>query len=193
MTGFDQAKKNTATSTTVNLKMGSPTAGLYYSFRVRSCDAAGTTCGAWATGPKFNLGPVDDKNIPAAQWKGTWTTETNTAAYGGTTRWTAGSGNVTLANQVSFTISGNAAWVSSVGPDRGLAQVQIDNGKPQVVDLYSPTVQNDRIVWAVDALAPGTHTVVVTVLGKKSTLNTAPCNTGTKCARVDVDMASFIK
>jgi hypothetical protein len=193
VTGFAATNKATATSTTVNLKMGSPTAGLYYQFRVRSCDAAGTACGAWMPGPKFNLGPVDDANIPAAQWKGSWTTETQAAAYGGTVHWTAGSGNVTLANAVTFSISGNAAWVATVGPDRGLAQVQIDGKTPQVVDLYSPTVQNDRIVWAVDGLAAGTHTVTVTVLGKKSTLNPAACNTGTKCARVDVDMASFIK
>jgi hypothetical protein len=46
----------------------------------------------------------------------------------------------------------------------------------------------------VDNLTAGTtHTVTITVLGKKSTLNPNPCNTGTKCARVDVDMAVWIK
>jgi hypothetical protein len=54
-------------------------------------------------------------------------------------------------------------------------------------------VQPARVAWAKDALPPGLHTVTVTVLGKRSTLNPAPCNTGTKCARVDVDAAVVIK
>ena len=94
---------------------------------------------------------------------------------------------------MSFTVSGNAAWVSTLGPDMGLAQVQVDGGKPEVVDLYSATVQYRRVVWARDALAAGTHTVTLTVLGKKSTVNPGACDTGAKCANVDVDMATLIK
>jgi len=33
----------------------------------------------------------------------------------------------------------------------------------------------------------------VTVLGKKSTLNPGACNTGTKCAQVDIDAAVMIR
>ena len=40
---------------------------------------------------------------------------------------------------------------------------------------------------------PGTHTVTLTVLGKKSPLNPGACNTGAKCAQVDVDMATLIR
>jgi hypothetical protein len=94
---------------------------------------------------------------------------------------------------VSFTVSGNAAWVSTLGPNQGLAQIQVDNGKPEVVDTYAPTVQTGRVVWARDALAAGTHTVTLTVLGKKSPLNPGACNTGAKCAQVDVDMATLIR
>jgi hypothetical protein len=83
--------------------------------------------------------------------------------------------------------------VSTLGPDRGQAQVQIDGGKPDVVDLYSPTVQPARVAWSRDALPPGQHTITVTVIGKRSDLNPAPCNTGTKCARVDVDGSVMIK
>src|SRR4051812_23482489 len=180
-----------ATSTTVSLKMGSVT-GTGYQFRVRSCDA--TACGAYATGPAFTLQPADENGFLASAWKGKWTTDAGVAgAYGGTVRWTAGSGQATIVDRVQFTVSGNAAWVSTLGPDRGQAQVQIDNGKPDVVDLYSPTAQPARVAWAKDALPPGQHTITVTVLGKRSTLNPAPCNTGTKCARVDVDAAVVIK
>jgi hypothetical protein len=180
-----------ATSTTVALKMGSAN-GYAYQFRVRSCTA--TTCGDWTTGPKFTLQPLDDSSMAAAAFKGKWSQATPLAgAYGGTVRWASGSAVATIVDRVQFTVSGNAAWVSNMGPDRGLAQVQVDNGKPDVVDLYSPTVQPARVAWARDALPPGQHTVTVTVLGKKSTLNPAPCNTGTKCARVDVDASVMIK
>jgi hypothetical protein len=180
-----------ATSTTVALKMGSVT-GTAYQFRVRSCTA--TTCGAWTTGPAFTLQPADENGFAAAAWKGNWTTDSTVlGAYGGTVRWAAGSAAATIVDRIQFTVSGNAAWVSTLGPDRGLAQVQIDGGKPDVVDLYSPTVQPARVAWARDALPPGLHTVTVTVLGKRSDLNPAPCNTGTKCARVDVDGSVVIK
>ena len=86
----------------------------------------------------------------------------------------------TIVDRTQFTVSGNAAWVSTLGPDRGQAQVQIDGGKPDIVDLYSPTVQPARVAWAKDALPPGQHTITVTVIGKRSTLNPAPCNTNTK-------------
>jgi len=179
-----------ATSTRVKLAMGTAT-GKAYQFRVRSCN--GATCSAWMNGPKFTLQPIDDAGIAAALWKGTWTNVANTAYYGGTLKRSSTSAGVTLAPAVTFSVSGNAAWVSTLGPDMGLAQVQVDNGKPEVVDLYSATVQTRRVVWARDALAAGTHTITLTVLGKKSSLNPGACNTGAKCAQVDVDMATLIR
>ena len=114
-------------------------------------------------------------------------------AYGGSVRRSSTSAQATIVPAVTFTVSGNAAWVSTRGPDQGLAQVQVDNGTPQVVDMYAPQQQVGQIVWARDALAVGTHTVTVTVLGKKSTLNPGACSTGAKCAQVDIDMSSIIK
>ena len=64
----------------------------------------------------------------------------HTGAYGGTVR-RASSSAGGPSPAVTFSVSGNAAWVSTLGPNQGLAQVQVDNGKPEVVDLYSPTVQ----------------------------------------------------
>jgi hypothetical protein len=179
-----------ATSTRVRLAMG-PASGNAYQFRVRSCN--GATCGAWAMGSKFTLQPIDDSGIAATLFKGTWTNVTLAGAYGGTVKRSSSSANATLVPAVTFTVVGNAAWVSTLGPDQGLAQIQVDNGKPEVVDLYAPTVQTGRVVWARDALAAGVHTVTLTVLGKKSTLNAGACNTGAKCAQVDVDMAAIIR
>src|SRR3954454_21119061 len=179
-----------ATSTRLFLQMGNTT-GTAYQFRVRGCSAG--VCGGWATGPKFTLVPSDDANMAPGQFKGTWTTTAVAGSYGGTVKRASGSAQATLVPAVQYTVSGNAAWVSTLGPDQGLAQVQVDNGKPEVVDLYSPTVQPRRVVWARDAMAAGTHTVTVTVLGKRSTLNPGACNTGTKCAQVDIDAAIMIK
>ena len=179
-----------ATSTRVRLAMG-PAAGKAYQFRVRSC--RGAVCSAWMNGPKFTLQPLDDAGIPAALFKGTWTNVALAGAYGGTLKRSSTSANVTLVPAVTFTVSGNAAWVSTLGPNQGLAQIQVDNGKPEVVDTYAPTTQTGRVVWARDALAAGTHTVTLTVLGKKSPVNPGACNTGTKCAQVDIDMATLIR
>ena len=146
-----------------------------------------------ATGPKFTLVPSDDASMAPGQFKGTWTTTAVAGAYGGNVKRASGSAQATLVPAVQYTVSGNAAWVSTLGPNQGLAQVQVDNGKQEVVDLYSATEQPRRVVWARDAMAAGTHTVTVTVLGKKSTLNPAPCNTGAKCAQVDIDASIMIK
>jgi len=143
-------------------------------------------------GPKFTLQPVDEKGMANAAFKGTRTNATVAGSYGGSVKWAAGSPTATIA-QTTFTVSGNAPWVSTLGPDRGQAQVQVDNGAKQVVDLYSPTTQPAQVVWARDALPAGNHTVTVTVIGKKSSLNPGACNTGTKCARVDIDGAVLIK
>jgi hypothetical protein len=181
---------NTSTSTRLRLAMGG-TGGTAYQFQARSC--TGATCGAWVAGPKFTLQPIDEANMAPALFKGTWSTVAIAGTYGGTVKRSSGSATATLVPAVSFTVSGNAAWVSTRGPDQGLAQVQVDGGSPQVVDLYAPSLQVGQIVWARDALAAGTHTVTVTVLGKKSAQNPGACNTGTKCAQVDVDMATIIK
>jgi hypothetical protein len=178
-----------ATSATVNLKVGTTT-GTAYQLQVRACDA--TTCSAYAQGPKFTLLPIDDAQIPASAYKGTWTAKTGLAGYfNGTTH--SAFGSATVGQTVTFTVNGIAAWVGRRGPDEGLAQVQVDGTTPQVVDLYSPTEQLATVVWARNGLAAGNHTVTITVQGKKSPLNPAACNTGSKCAQVDVDMSAFIK
>jgi hypothetical protein len=182
---------NTATSTRVRLAMGTGNTGNAYQFRVRSCTAS--VCGAWANGPKFSMVPVDDAGMAPGQFKGTWSNVTLAGTYGGSVRRASGSAQATIVPAVTYTVSGNAAWVSTLGPDQGLAQVQVDNGRPEVVDLYSATPQVGRVVWARDAMAPGTHTVTVTVLGKKSPVNPGACNTGAKCAQVDIDMTAMIK
>jgi hypothetical protein len=54
--------------------------------------------------------------------------------------------------------------VSTLGPDRGIAQIAIDGLTVATVDLYSPTLQTGQTVWSTSGLSAGTHTVKVTVL-----------------------------
>ena len=182
-----------ATSTTVNLRMGTLTAPVAYQLRVRAC--SGTSCGGYATGPKFTLQPIDDAQVPAAAYKGTWTALSGQGGYyNETVRSANSSASATIVGPtVTFSVSGNVAWVGTRGPDRGLAQVQVDGASPQVVDLYAPTEQLATVVWARDALAAGNHTISLTVLGKKSPNNPSACTTGNRCARVDFDMAAVIR
>jgi hypothetical protein len=91
------------------------------------------------------LVPADDQGMGAAAFNGTWTSEAPAGSYGGSVNWAATSANATIA-QTSFTVSGNAAWISNLGPDRNLAQVQVDNGKAEVIDLYSLTIAPAQIV-----------------------------------------------
>ena len=72
------------------------------------------------------------------------------------------------------------AWVSTMGPDRGMATVSVDGGAATTVDLYSPTLKPATLVWQATNLGTATgHTIRVTVL---STRNAAA--TGNK---VDID------
>ena len=82
-------------------------------------------------------------------------------------------------NSLTWTVNGNGAWVSTLGPDRGIATISVDGGPATVIDLFAPTQQAARVVWTLGNLGPGTHTVTVTVQGTAN-----PASTGT---RVDVD------
>lgn len=180
----DVLTNTAATSTTVNLRMGA-TSSAGYQFQVRAC--SGTTCSGWAVGPKFTLFPVDDTATSLVTYSGVWTALIGQLGYyNDTTHWTT-------SGSVKFIVGGNTGWVGVKGPDRGMAQVQVDGGTPQVVDMYADTEQAATIVAGKNSLAAGNHTVTITALGKKSPNNPNPCNTGAKCARVDFDMTVFMK
>ena len=49
------------------------------------------------------------------------------------------------------------AWVSTLGPDRVKAQVQIDGQTVATVDLYAPTETDAQIVWSINGLAPNVN------------------------------------
>ena len=72
------------------------------------------------------------------------------------------------------------AWVSTMGPDRGMASVSVDGGPAQTVDLYSATPQPATLVWQATNLGSvNPHTIKVTVLSARN-----PASAGNK---VDID------
>jgi len=58
--------------------------------------------------------------------------------------------------------------VADRDPYRGMGEVRIDGALVATVDLYAPTSTYQATVFESDALAPGVHTVQVTVLGTKN-------------------------
>jgi len=151
---------------------------LAYQFQVRACSNP-TTCSAFAVGPKFRLVPVDDTIVANIAFRGGWTVAPVPGAYGGSVHFATKPGANATLNSLTWTVVGNGAWVSTLGPDRGKATVTVDGGPPTIIDLYAPTQQPAQVVWTLGNLGPGTHTVVVTVQGAQN-----PASTG---SRVDVD------
>jgi hypothetical protein len=179
----------TAASTTVDLAMGTldlkTLLSSSYQFQVRACN--GTNCSAWVVGPKFTPLPIDDGVFSMLSYGGNWTQEALPGAYGGTVRYAStAKDKVALPNKITFTVTGNLAWVSTLGPDRGKASVSIDGGAPVTIDLYSPTKQPAQVVFATNNLKAGVqHSITVQVLGTKNALSTG--------TRVDLDAIVAIK
>jgi len=173
----------TATSATVALPMGDLLTAPAYQFQVRACSNA-TTCSSFAVGPSFRLVPVDDNVVGNIAYRGGWTVAPVPGAYGGFVHFSTNPGANATLDSLTWTVTGNGAWVSTLGPDRGIATVSVDGGPATVIDLFAPTQQPAQVVWTMGNLAPGTHTVTVTV---KGTAN--PASTG---IRVDVDAFAVI-
>jgi hypothetical protein len=95
----------------------------------------------------------------AGTYDGTWYVGTSTKYSGHRDKWSD-----SPTSTVSFSFNGMAvAWVASTGADRGIARVSIDGADQGTVDLSSSTLQVRKLVFA-KRLAPGPHTMTVTVL-----------------------------
>jgi hypothetical protein len=170
-----------ATSAKVDLRIGANGQPVTHMFRVRGYGTDGLDrIGEWATGQRLPLKGIDNAATAAVKFSGNWTTQSLTGAYGGTVHFASASGPNASLNKASFTVTGNVALITTLGPNRGRLQISVDGqNRGPVTDLYAPTQGVARVPVAVDNLPVGTHTVTVTVLGTK-----APASTGT---RVDVD------
>jgi hypothetical protein len=167
--------KPTATSHVLTLTPGST-----YRFRVRATDGAGNTS-AFVAGPNFTVGIVGQTDA-AVQYTGRWTSANQIGATNGTVKYARAAGAT-----ARYTFTGNSvAWMSTLGADRGLAEIWLDGENAGVVDLYSAQTRASALVFSRSGLASnGTHTLVVKVLNTK--------NKASSGTRVDVDGFAVVR
>ncbi|MFN8621149.1 MAG: M4 family metallopeptidase [Chloroflexota bacterium] len=109
-----------------------------------------------------------------ASFGGAWSRQAGAGFSGGAVRFARAKGR-----SASFSLAGvkSAALVSTLGPDRGMARI-CRGSSCVIADLYAPTLQTRRVVYAANDL-PGTGSLTVTVLGAKNGRSTG--------TRVDID------
>jgi stage II sporulation protein D len=94
---------------------------------------------------------------------GPWVVLPQSAASGGSIICLNGNGSVT----VSFTGT-YLAWVTKKSNQYGKAWVRLDDGVPQLVDLYSASALNRQTVWKTGVLTSGTHVLCISWSGIKN-------------------------
>ncbi|HEY8621591.1 MAG TPA: fibronectin type III domain-containing protein, partial [Dermatophilaceae bacterium] len=174
--GCTSAAPCAGTSVTLSVKP-SPTNGAVttYRYQVRATNPAGTF-GAYTAGPTFSVPATD--NTGGFSFNGGWGGVNVAGAYNGSVHESSTAG--AFAQNSTALAGATVAWVSTLGPDRGMATVSVDGGPATTVDLYSATLKPATVVWQATNLGTVTgHTIRVTVL---STRNAA--STGNK---VDID------
>lgn len=104
-----------------------------------------------------------EQDNPAVKYTGTWYIASDPKTSGGTADETS-QANAT----VSLTFNGTkVTWISYLGPNAaGIATVSVDGKAVGQVDTYSSTVQYQAPVYTASNLAPGTHTITITITGK---------------------------
>jgi hypothetical protein len=159
-----------ATATSVDLAL---VPGSYYRFRLAATDTASNQS-AFLTTSKAKLVRAQEKSGAISYSGGGWKRVRLSGASGGYVR-----RSLTGGSRATYSFSGTSiAFVSTLGPNRGITQLWLDGSHVATVDLYAATLQKARIVWA-DGLTPGSHTLQVRVTGTK--------NPSATKSRIDVD------
>jgi ASPM-SPD-2-Hydin domain-containing protein/fibronectin type III domain protein len=166
----------TTTTVTLPLTLGGPT-GTTYQFQVRAFSTAtgSRRYSSWVKGPKFTLQTVDETDLSNTSFNGNWTTASLAGAVGGQVRFASTSKDkVSIVRRLQYTVTGSIAWISSGGPDRGIATVSVDGGAVTSVDLFNATQQVGIAGFVANNLAGGNaqHTVTVQLTGTKRATST---------------------
>jgi endoglucanase len=101
-------------------------------------------------------------------YSGSWAVSTAAAKYLGDDHYSSTAGS-------SYTVSFRGTQVmlfAAVAPYHGIAAISLDGSSPLNVDLYSPTRVDQTLVYTSTVLASGTHTLTVTVTGRKNAAST---------------------
>ena len=150
----------TGTSTSANQKF--PTSSsTKRQFRARATDNNGNQS-TWATAKAFRV-LAHQNGSSAVTQAGTWKTASKSSFYGGNVRHSRTAGS----KQSRTAVVSDFAIVSTLGPNRGRADVYVDNVYQATIDLYASSLQYRRVVYAIDFGAAGSHTIELRVKGTK--------------------------
>lgn len=152
----------TANALTLQLAFGST-----HQFRVRAIDAEGNAS-EWAVAPVFRVA-IDQETARAVRTSGRWIRGAVIGASGGGVRSSTSPGA-----RARYDFTGTSiAWISTMSPRRGIADIEIDGVPSGSVDLYSPTQISRQVVFATTGLSPGPHQMTITVRGQRNPLSTS--------------------
>jgi len=129
--------------------------------------------------PGTTVSHWQDSN-PGLQWSGGWTKSSIYQPYSGT-----GMANVpelpvtaqeTQVAGATMTVPFRGigiSWIGYRGPDAGIAQVRVDSGAANEIDLYSPVATFQPVVFTATGLADGDHALTITATGRKNAASRA--------------------
>ena len=123
----------------------------------------------------FDIRARLEETDPSVVYTGSWVPHNTDRAWSGNTLNTgagmaARSGTLGARAELSFTGT-SVTWIGFRGPWLGMADVVLDGGPAQRIDLYSATEAVRVPVFTRD-LAPGTHTLRIDVPGEKNPAST---------------------
>lgn len=135
-----------------------------YTFRVRARDNDGNYS-TWKQGASLAVTPdqenssrieyLDERPADACQEPRSWRVSSHQYFYRDSVRYGSCPGMV-----ASFKFYGDSvAWVTTLGPNRGRADIYLNGIGKGWVDLYSPTLQFRRVMFTISGLGPGLNTL----------------------------------
>jgi hypothetical protein len=133
--------------------------GHRYAFRVRGVTGSGLA-GPWRATVEQAPRGIGDAST-ALVYGGTWRSVTNDAFWGDRAHRAGIAGRSV---QVTF-MGGAAAIVAAVGPSYGSFRVYVDGVYRRTVRTYAAGTAYRRVVYGVQWVTPGTHTVRLEVVG----------------------------
>jgi hypothetical protein len=152
-----------------------------YRYQVQAVDKLGNASPV-GQGPVFTVPDTD--NSFNTSFSGSWTGVNLVGAFGGSVQQSSTANST--ANPANPQTVTSLALVSTLGPDRGIAQIKVDGTVVATVDLYSATQQTAQVVWAENGLAAGkTHQVQLVATANKNPASTS--------AKVDYDAILALK
>lgn len=125
-------------------------------------DGGGTVAPATLPGPGMRV----EESDPAVSSTGVWTRSDVSKGWSGGSAIQATSAGAT----VSISFDGTSIrWIGSRGRGMGIAQVSVDSGAVKDVDLFArPSDEIHTPIFTVYDLAPGKHTLTITVTGRQN-------------------------